>query len=78
MWVYIETCTNEEEHEPSPECTKQFTVGFFAAHSTDNGVAHKWYAERSFADQDQAAARVNYLNGGSVPESRPKRLGLLG
>jgi hypothetical protein len=34
-----------------------FTVGFYDPEGT-------WYPEKDFATADEAAARVNYLNGG--------------
>jgi len=52
MWSYYEEITNGET---------VFKVVFY-------GPNGELFAERKFADQESAAARVSYLNGGNKPE----------
>lgn len=57
MYVYIES-------ESGTEVSKLYTVGFFKPSGT-------WAAESDHFDDESAARRVNYLNGGNGDSMGP-------
>lgn len=55
-WVYIHS-------ETTPEGKYVYTVGFY-------GRAEKWHAESDHTNSEDAARRVNFLNGGKVEHDK--------
>ena len=44
---------------------KQYEVGYYITKYGHNGPYNQWNSETTWDNPDQAACRVNYLNGGT-------------
>lgn len=60
MWVYIESTGWADDDT----VVRIYTVGYY------HPVTGQWNAESDHRTREQAAARVNYLNGGYNREGR--------